>query len=258
MPQKLQTSKNDKIYDNCSIYSPDGVLMCHCSRRRIKFYLKNNLADKLDDDKIKLKFNPKGLGHDKEHPYLLDLKKNQCVVCGTNSNLTRHHVVPKCFRNYIQQKFHKRFGHYDILLVCSTCHSFYDENHQKQFIQKLFNDNKIKIEKKWLFDKEISKVSSSAFALVKYETSIPQDRREHMENRIKAFFNVNVLTNDIIMEAMGLNAHIQNKNWESPYKQLLEKYDLHDFFILWREHFVKTMKPQFLLKTWEINAKLLY
>jgi exonuclease 3'-5' domain-containing protein 2 len=252
--QKLQARKR-KIYDNCSIYSPDNVLMCYCSRRRIDFYLKNDLAVKIDDNSIKLKFIPHGLGHNNEHPYLLEIKKNQCVVCGTEKGLTRHHVVPHAFRVHIQSKFYLRFGHYDVLPLCVICHGTYDTEHQTPFVKKLFDEHEIKFESKVIYNKDIGKIVKSAYALINHKDTLPEDKKVYLEGLIKEYYGIELLTDEIIINATKIENWKQKKDWESPYKQLLNKYETNEFFILWRKHFVKAMKPKFLLKSWAVDVK---
>ena len=46
-------------YDNCEIYSPDDKLLGFCSQSKFDWYLSKNLAEKISDGKLKLKFEPK-------------------------------------------------------------------------------------------------------------------------------------------------------------------------------------------------------
>jgi hypothetical protein len=55
--------QNGKIYSNCSIYHQDGTLMCYCSDKKMRWYLKKNLAEQIDEKAIKLTFEPAGKGH---------------------------------------------------------------------------------------------------------------------------------------------------------------------------------------------------
>ena len=115
-----------KIYGNCKVLSPDGLLMFRCQEKKINWYLKRDLAQivNLDPLTIKLNFEPNGLGnHNKV--YGLGEMDNLCVVCGNNIEITRHHVVPICYRRFfpIEKKSH---NFHDVLSVCADCHENYE------------------------------------------------------------------------------------------------------------------------------------
>jgi hypothetical protein len=62
-------------------------------RKKLNWYLDRNLAEKLDDCSIRLIFQPNGVGHvNPDEEYYLEDRDNICVVCGTSSDLTLHHV----------------------------------------------------------------------------------------------------------------------------------------------------------------------
>ena len=102
-------TKDRKIYGNYQVLSPDGHLMFRCDEKKANWYIKRNLAEIISNDPliVKLKFQPKGLGnHNKK--YGLSVIENICVVCGSDEFLTRHHVVPTCYRKFfpLEKKSH--------------------------------------------------------------------------------------------------------------------------------------------------------
>ena len=95
MTRPLKTN----LYGNFHVLSPEGDIMFHCNEDKINWYLTRNLADKISPTAIQLRFKPNGPGHMGDH-YYMSQKENKCVVCGTESQLTRHHVIPYCYRRY--------------------------------------------------------------------------------------------------------------------------------------------------------------
>lgn len=63
-------------------------------RKKARWYLDRELAVKRDDEEraIQLTFEAKGQGHD-ENDYMIEDRKNICVVCASQAGLTLHHVV---------------------------------------------------------------------------------------------------------------------------------------------------------------------
>ena len=94
--------KYSNLYDNIAIFSPANILLCYVNKKKISFYIKKNLVDKIDDQNYRLTFTPKGLGTINEGQFAQTPSKriNQCVVSGTTINLTLHHVVPTYVRRH--------------------------------------------------------------------------------------------------------------------------------------------------------------
>jgi hypothetical protein len=135
------------IYENCKVFSPDGILMFRCEEKRIHWYLSRNLAELIDSRplSIKLKFIPKGLGANRE--MLKVERKNLCVICGCEdlSALTKHHIVPQAFRkNFPKEK--KENNSILIVPLCRQCHSNYEKLHALSFKQEICKKYNIKIE----------------------------------------------------------------------------------------------------------------
>ena len=85
-------TKDKKIYGNCQVLSPEGILMFRCDQKKANWYLNRDLADPINNDPlvIKLKFEPKGLGNHAK-PFGLTEMVNKCVNCGSEEFLTKHH-----------------------------------------------------------------------------------------------------------------------------------------------------------------------
>ncbi|BFZ63689.1 hypothetical protein YB2330_004821 [Saitoella coloradoensis] len=108
MPRPIPIQTRSKpIYNNCSVYSPEGTLMFRCSMKKIKWYLDRDLArpytpptsDSIRNSErgeetgfgeeesvpqsIILLFTPKGSGRVNEgEEWYLEERMEVCVVCG--------------------------------------------------------------------------------------------------------------------------------------------------------------------------------
>ncbi len=88
-------------YSNEVVLDPEGKTLFRGSAKKIDWYLDRRLAkvvDKGPPRTIQLLFKPNGPGV-RGDDYSLAEKETKCVVCGCKDNLTRHHVVPSCYRS---------------------------------------------------------------------------------------------------------------------------------------------------------------
>lgn len=97
-------ARKSSLYENCRILAPSGVLMCNANKKKLQWYLDRGLADEIDDATIRLKFEPKGLGHAGDQFYL-ESKQNACVSCGASDQVVRHSIVPHSFRTHLPGMF---------------------------------------------------------------------------------------------------------------------------------------------------------
>ena len=127
------------VYTNGLMLAPDGEPMCRIGKSKIDWYLDRELATLVSKDPItiQLNFEPKGRGHNGDEFYLRE-RKDICVVCGFTRNLTKHHVVPSCFRKCFPDEVKKHSDH-DIVLVCQKHHELY-ESKANSLKDKLINE----------------------------------------------------------------------------------------------------------------------
>ena len=249
-------STTNKIYENYKVLSPDGIEMFRCGKKKYDWYLKRNLAEIVPSEKdtIKLKFKPNGLGWSGTHYYLQD-RENKCCVCGSEKELSRHHVVPYCYRKHMPNSI-KDNNFFDILPLCCDCHNKYE---------KIATDKKLDLAKKYdlPFQKHIgpprpvAKVLSRT--LLTYGNSIPETRKQEMLDLISERLGQKVLLEDlpIIANSEPLYTTVSSHEKYSHGKLIQQKVtSLQEFFEEWRSHFVETMKPKYLPKDWEIDRDL--
>lgn len=248
----LQVQHN-KVYSNCSIYHPDGTLMCRCSLKKIKWYLKKGLATPINDTDIRLNFVPKGKGW-ANNDYYLEQREDRCVVCGVTDNLTKHHVVPYQYRKHMPfaRKMH---SHFDVLCVCVRCHDEYEEkagNLNKTLAEKYGIDYHIPMSEE---EKTLIKINSYLNAIKLHKEKIPQNRLDNMLIILSTHLKRTVQISDVD----EIEISIPKKNNYAPGKKILDAWqkenNIQQFVVMWREHFIENTKPKYLSKFWEQEYK---
>jgi len=256
----------DKIYDNCSVLSPESQLMFRTSTRRAKWYVDNQLAEVVQAQPfiIKLTFQPNGTGD--EHPFFLQDKENICSVCGFDEDLSRHHVVPHCYRKYCESKYGAKLNWHDILPLCIYCHLRY-ERKADSLKKKLASQYSAPIpgipkdDDEYKYKKWAKKVQNEALAIRTYGHKIPPQRQQEMMQNIANFLGIeeDLLTQVAIDQLM--DDPTKFNNWEKySHGELViaQVDDIVEFSKIWRNHFVNIMKPKFLPKYWSIDFDPLY
>ena len=244
--------KDRKIYGNCCVLSPNDILMFRCDEKKANWYLKRNLGEVISDNPlvVRLNFEPNGLGNHNKEFGLSDMS-NICVVCGTKNHLTRHHVVPYCYRKKLPLEI-KSHNHHDILLVCVDCHEYYEE----------FADNlKIELSSKYNAPlniieedtKEILKYSKICSTILREDLNIPKSRIKYLRNKVKSFFGIKRLTKSRLIQLSKIR---KNKNKTHGEMVVSSLDNIQDFIEMWRKHFVDNTKPKFLPDNWKIDSKL--
>ncbi len=261
-------NKTDKKYTNIKVHHPDGTLMFRCSQRRLNFYLGKNLVDKIGENSYKLNFIPKGYG---KHDTLYEVseKTTHCVVCGAKENLSKHHVVPYCFKKFFPDEF-KRHNSYDVLFTCIDCHHKYELAANK-FKAKLFDGTDLS----GYNECQRNNLGMNFFAksLLKYKDRMPAEKVSLFEQKLSSFYSVEIscLTDEFlsnIIEKNNNKYHKANKKITEnrnilAIKKFSEKEDLTredyiDFIVAWRRHFVEHAKPKHLSPYWEVENREIF
>jgi len=250
MPQETLKKKN--LYTNGKMLAPDGQLLCRISTKKINWYIDKGLAELVCDDPktIKLNFEPRGRGKSHDAFYLAE-RKNECSVCGEDKEhtLTKHHIVPYCYRRYFPTQM-KRHVYHDVVLTCRKCHKEYEKhaNTKKKTLHKKYN---VPMHRRGTVTDDvllIAKQAADAILSGVYE--------EKDINYLKVFFKRDEIKQEDLKIASGLNPEVRKLIKYSPGKELVNQLDDIDEFILdWRTHFVETMHPKFLPEYWDINKK---
>ncbi|NIQ13420.1 MAG: hypothetical protein GTO02_03115, partial [Candidatus Dadabacteria bacterium] len=170
-------------YGNCEVLGPDGNLMFRCCQKKALWYLERNLGNQISKEPftIQLTFTPKGKGH-VDDPYFLQIMKNLCVVCGSDENLTRHHVVPYCYRKFFPTNL-KDHRSYDVMALCIPCHELYEEK-ATEFKEELAVKHSAPVSGTGArFDKALSAARGAARAILEHGNKIPPARKDILIER---------------------------------------------------------------------------
>jgi hypothetical protein len=246
------------IYDNILVLTVDGVPLCRCSQKKAEWYVKRDLATMVsnDPDVLKLKFKTRGLGHVDDDFYLAE-RFNGCVVCENITDLTRHHVVPYCFRKHFPDHIKSHNSH-DVVPLCLKCHGHYEKEADKLKASLGFKYG-IKYGENVVFDCMKMRVKRYGTALMMYRDRIPQERVNFLLSSIKKYYGKDEITNEDILAAANLDlketSSIEKKKYGETIVSSLK--DLEGFVKMWRSHFVDVMSPKHMPSNWTINRQLL-
>ncbi len=237
-------------YNDCEVIHPDGHLMFRCHKSKIDWYLDRNLGVKISDCAIKLTFTPKGRGNAND-AYHLQRMENRCVVCGDTNELTRHHVVPYCYRKFFPEEI-KSHRCYDILALCVKCHSEY-EYHALNLKRNLAGKYSAPIDGLGItYYKELHIARKAASALFLHKEKIPIQRQNELLERIKLYLGKD--PNDEDLNDLHNNNPYNFENFVGHGEIVVGQIsDIQTFVKEWRQHFLDTMKPQFMPNNWCVD-----
>jgi exonuclease 3'-5' domain-containing protein 2 len=245
---------SEEIYHNCKVLSPDGIEMFRCHRKKFNWYVQKGLAELEPDltDTIRLKFKPNGLGWAGDHYYLQD-RENKCCCCGSSNKLTKHHVVPYCYRREFPEDI-KNSNYYDVLPLCIDCHTIYEKyatekkkNFAERYQAPLQGINSFN-------EKQASKFART---LIQHGHHIPEDRKHKLIEQIKKETNKQTIDTKELERLAQIRIDGQPEEYLSHSQIVVSKIECFQSFVEeWRNHFVQTMKPEHLPKHWNTKRDL--
>lgn len=240
------------LYGNCLITAPDGQALCRTGMKKINWYLHRNLGEIVSNEPVTLRlfFEPSGR-KGSEHPYNTSFKENRCVSCGGGDKITRHHVVPYCFRKHFPEHM-KRHQLHDILPLCVPCHDKY-ELVATEFKNKIAKELNIPICGTGVVsEKSYYPIMAAAKALLNQKHKLPESRREELFNKIKEFYQREITQEDIV--SASLLKPFSYEMYKTFGQIVVEKLEnIRDFIFKWRAHFIENMNPQYLPEYWSIH-----
>lgn len=244
------------IFDNCIIQAPDGQNLSRCGKKKVKWYLNQELAHLVNEENptiIRLNFEPSGR-EGVNDPLLMDGKPNICVVCGTDEDLTRHHIVPYSFIKYMQVKYKVDIIR-DIFPLCETCHNKYEKhsNHKRAEIAE-----EMGIDVSGITPGETRRIHhavGAASALLKYVDKIPEEHQERLWEIVREFSGKEDLDEVDLhqIQTYKVTERPDYINFSRRVAEAVENYN--EFARGWREHFVETMEPKYMPKVWKTDRK---
>jgi hypothetical protein len=258
MPKKKPVLKTP-LYGNYRVYDLDNQHIFNTGLKKVRWYLARNLAEIIQEDPlaIRLTFAVKGRGNSGDKYYLQE-RKNICVVCGTNANLTKHHIVPRMYRAHFDEEL-KNHTAFDVLPVCYTCHESY-EVHATAFKKELLaelsierNNNSGKV-----IDTERKKVCVAASALLRFNEAIPEERRNKLIGVVRAYYGQDEITNADLEEAATIKYNLARPD-HTPEGQLVVEAlngDFESFIKRWRRHFLIHTEAKHMPEYWDVDRTI--
>jgi hypothetical protein len=118
-----------KLQATFVVLDTGGTPILRCSQKRARFYLKKGLVRpagegtlQFVDDQTERRL--RDLYSDSFSEFFMAVKNDRCVCCGTASNLTRHHVIPRRHRKKVPLPWRRCLS--NVLFVCTSCHTRYE------------------------------------------------------------------------------------------------------------------------------------
>ena len=176
--------------------------------------------------------------------------KNHCVVCNTENYLTRHHVIPTCYRKWFPLKL-KSHNFHDVLLMCVDCHDTY-ERKADELKQQLSIDYYAPITGEYEYNSELIKLAKiSATLLNKDLSKIPKERVVMMKKTLREYFNYKHLTKSRLERISTMRSKKINKSHGQIVVENLE--NIQQFIEMWRLHFIENTKAKYLPENWNVK-----
>lgn len=224
-------------YGNYKVYHPDGELMFRCKKERTQWYIDRNLAKPYGKNAIQLTFIPKGKGEIKEH---LIERKNICVVSGDSEKLTKHHIIPYCFRKHLPLKYKSR-NSIDVVLLRRDIHDEYEKIAEE--VKKELIDRYVTTEEKNLNRAiEITQIKMKSLDRVINNDALSY-RVVEVYCQLKEKLN-----------SMGFFiSDTRDKEKLDFYKIVAERMGNEELILFWKNHFYDTLSPDFLPDFWNPN-----
>ena len=238
-------------YSNEVVLAPNNQVLFRGSSKKVDWYLDRDLAEIVEEGPprtIRLLFEPNGPGSG-EDKYSLSEKESRCVVCKTEEQLTRHHVVPICYRTHLPEEY-KSYNMHDVVLLCEGCHTRYE--HFATQLKKEFGD---------IYDAPLegsksatSRIVGYCRTILKHEDKLPENIKKEMLDAIKEEFGNNDL--QTIQECSKIGSKALITHGELVVSRMNETPQ--EFVEIWRKHFIETMKPQHLPNGWSVTRSIYY
>ena len=248
-----KTTKDKKLYGNCLAYSANNYLIFRCDEKKANWYIDRNLAVKINDNPFTFKFNftPKGNGyHGKE--YGLCEMKNVCVKCGNSEFLTRHHVVPVCYRKFLPLNL-KSHNFHDVVGMCYDCHSEYEVEALK-LKTKLAIQYNAPIQGIVTSGEYPSKIIKECYTIFTKRDFIPQKRIEEILYSITEYLGRKPNLKDIEIISKSQKIISLKTHGEIVISQIA---DYQKFIEMWRQHFIEKTGSKFMPDGWAISNKII-
>lgn len=208
---------------------------------------------------VRLRFEPKARSAG-EDAYYTQEKENKCVVCGTERDYFRKHVIPP---GYLKRFPHVMKSHrpHDVLLLCQQCHvrSNMADQRLKDRLAKEY-DAPLDVQK-YKHDVNGKRLLSAARVLKRNltEGNLPKPREEELKMKILECLNLSEWNDTLLDEVIDNNAElVLNPDYVSHEEKVMdavaeEEDGFEKFEQRWRKYFLTSMKPRFMPALWSVT-----
>ena len=239
------------LYDNCALYSQDDIILGYCNLEKYNWYINRGLGEEIGYKKLRLNYTPKNW---EEYAPNMIKKKNICVNCGTTEDLTRHHIIPKCYIKYFPLEI-KTHNSHDVALMCRDCHAEYEE-HAVVIKRKYGEMYNAPLDFK-RYHVNLFKAYSCLMQLLHYERSEKWKENRMILNMMYTVESYMPETNYSQEDLKKLRNDIVEVKKQNHGKNVMKNItDYQSFAEMWRNHFIETMEPAFMPEGWDIKTKL--
>lgn len=154
-----------------------------------------------------------------------------CIKCGTEENLSAHHVVPQKYLRHFENRHYSQYNSFFIVKLCRDCHDQYEEQAERlvQSIHDRFLTNEEKL------------ISTKLHFLKTFKYTTNKKTRAGIAKGYFKKFNTNIQDEDIDL----------NYN---PYKIIVERIKEKNITRIWINHFLSFSKYPYI----SIDQKLIY
>lgn len=244
-----------KLYGNIHVLSPGGDLMFNCNQDKMEWYLARGLAERVTENTIRLNFIPAGPGHQGDEFYLAT-KENRCVVCGTERRLTRHHIIPYCYRRHFPDEL-KMHSHHDVALLCVPCHDRY-ESEANKFKKQIAAMYGVPLHGRGLLaDHDLRRIRNFAGTLLRHGDKIPEHRRSELLAAVLAYIGKEDVADEDLLRVSRIEYHVKTGDYAQHGEYVVRNTpDLEQFVKDWRRHFLDTMRPAYMPNGWDVDRTI--
>lgn len=249
MGHKHRSACRRPPYGNILIEAPDGTPMFRCNAKKLRFYTDRNLVEIVGPATARLKFIPNGPGNAGD-VFHIGQKYNICVVCGAFEHLSRHHIVPRCYRRLFPYEYKAR-SHHDVVVMCLKCHHAYEDHAQAK--NRLYGPPLEGVG--MVIDRDLGQAQICASTLFRYGHRLPANKFELLWLKLDDYFGRRVDYADL--PSLWHRPVVDRSNHISHAKIIVDSItDLQQFVNDWRDHFLDTMKPEFMPVGWDARRPI--
>lgn len=257
-------ARRTELYGNYHVLYPDSSFtMFHTSATKVLWYLNRDAVDIVCDNPptVRFTFVPAGKGNHGDK-YYISTKENICVCCGSQDDLSRHHVVPRVFRKNMPDHI-KNNSHHDVLLLCVPCHHSYEIEACK-FKKQICSEYGIIVDDNagQTYLPEIGKSTRAARAIINHGDKIPEERKSLLMATIVNALGGRTPSQQDLEYLASQNPWRISFDDNETYGRLIARKvvsssEVQAFSERWRQHFVESMQPKFLPEYWDVRKPIM-